>query len=95
MQDETAHRQQLLIPGPQYLLGLASRGCEGEKVIEIQLVSPPWLNESEAWKMQPLRRVFIVGRRFCYELENGRFYPSELAGQPSKLMWPSEGVSVG
>ncbi|MFV3314373.1 hypothetical protein [Pseudomonas sp. NY15374] len=95
VQDEAAHRQQLLIPGPQYLLGLASRGGEGEKVIEVQLVSPPWLNESGGWKMQPLRRVRIVGRRFCYELDDGNCYPFELAGQPSKVMWSSEGVSVG
>lgn len=95
VQDEAVHRQELMIPGPQYLLGLASRGGSEEEVKEVQLVSPPWLNESGAWKMQPLMSVRIVGRRFCYELDDGSFYPSELAGQPSKVMWPRKDGRAG
>ncbi|APF00047.1 hypothetical protein [Pseudomonas putida] len=92
---EERHTQQLLIPGPQYLLGLTSRASPDEAVRDVQLVSPPWLNDDGVWKMEPLSRVHIVGRRFCYELGDGSFYPSELAGQPSKVMWAGEGKSVG
>ncbi|GLO04425.1 hypothetical protein PPUJ13061_43260 [Pseudomonas putida] len=95
VQDETVHTQQLLIPGPQYLLGLTSRDGPDEAVREVQLVSPPWLNEDGAWRMEPLTGIRIVGRRFCYELSDGNFYPSELAEQPSKIMWRSEGRSDG
>ncbi|AUF95790.1 hypothetical protein CXQ80_08030 [Pseudomonas sp. 02C 26] len=91
VQDDAVHAQQLLIPGASYFLSLASRSSSDEVIREVQLVSPPWLNQSANWKMEPLRRLHIVGRRFCYELRNNGFYPSELAGQSSKVMWQYEG----
>ncbi len=95
IQDEEVHTQQLMIPGPQYLLGLTSRSSPEEAAREVQLVSPPWLNECGVWRMEPLTGLSIVGQRFCYEVADGKFYPAELLGKPSKVLWRSEVCSGG
>lgn len=92
VQDENRWSQQLLIPRPEYLLGLATRDGKDECIKEVQLVSPPWLNESGSWLMEPLNEVRVCGKRFCYKLNDGKFYPAELASKDSKVMRSSSGV---
>lgn len=87
LQDDALWSQQLLIPGPEYLLGLATRGSAAEAIKEVQLVSPPWLNDSGRWLMEPLKEIRVCGKRFCYRLQDGGFYPQELLGETSKVMW--------
>lgn len=83
------YQRQYLIPAPQYLLGLASTDTEIAYVKAVQLVTPPWLNESERWLMEPLIRVRAVGNTLCYELENGDIYPREQAeaGRKGEVLW--------
>ncbi|WP_409260059.1 MULTISPECIES: hypothetical protein [unclassified Pseudomonas] len=87
VQEGAKHSQQLLMPSAEYVLGLASRDGDDETIKEIQLVSPPWLNESGRWLMEPLKRIRLAGQRFCYELGDGKFYPAGFLNEPSKIMW--------
>jgi len=85
------HHQQFMIPRAQYLLGLASRDTSEASVRQIQLVSPPWLNEGGDWLMEPLREIRLIGRKFCYLLENGNCYPAGLASISGRVVWPKVG----
>lgn len=85
--EDVCSQQQFMIPAAQYLLGLVSRDAPDDFILEIQLVSPPWLNEKGAWMMEPIRAIQAVGERFCYELMDGKIYPSELLVHPRKTLW--------
>lgn len=85
--EENTHSQQFLIPIPQYVLGFASRDTPNAFIKEIQLVSPPWLNEAEIWLMEPIRAILKIGERFCYELTDGRFYPSDISTELAEKLW--------
>lgn len=89
--DGSWHAQQILLPSPPYLLGLTSRNNKEERIREIQLISPPWLNGSGAWKMDPLSEVRISGKHYCYELVDGTLYPSELMGKETSVLWRVRG----
>lgn len=95
VKDGEKHSQQLLMPSAKYVLGLASREGDDEAIKEIQLVSPPWLNESGRWLMEPLKKIHLAGRQFCYELGDGRFYPSVFSNESSKIMWQMKGAEHG
>lgn len=84
---DVSSQQQFMVPAAHYLLGLASRDTPEEFIEEIQLVSPPWLNEKGRWLMEPIRAIQSVDQRFCYELMDGQVYPSELLGQPANTLW--------
>lgn len=85
--EEITVSQQFMIPIPQYVLGFASRDTPNAFIREIQLVSPPWLNETGAWLMEPIRAIHKIGERFCYELADGRFYPSDVAISAGESLW--------
>ncbi len=89
-EDDNKHCQQLMIPRAHYLLGLASRDTSETRIQQIQLVSPPWLNESGSWLMEPLREIRLIGRVFCYLLENGNCYPVGMDDSSGKVVWPRE-----
>lgn len=78
---------QFMVPNAAYLLGFASSDSAESYIKEIQLVSPPWMNEQGRWLMEPLAAIRVVGKRFSYELVDGRTYPVELTGKPGKLAW--------
>ncbi|MFZ6045802.1 hypothetical protein ACFW0H_06730 [Pseudomonas sp. CR3202] len=86
---EVRSKQQLMIPTVPILLGLASTDSDQAFVKEIQLVSPPWLNKSRQWLMEPIRTIRVVGNRYGYELENGRIYPAEFRERMSaaNVVW--------
>lgn len=86
-EEGSRQRQQFMIPIATYLLGFISRDTPDAFISQIQLVSPPWLNESGTWLMEPLGEIRLIGRQFCYLTETGRFYPSELVNKPGKVVW--------
>ncbi|OUM24645.1 hypothetical protein B8W72_26105 [Pseudomonas putida] len=88
---ETRWLQQFMIPLPQFVLEFASRDAPEAFIREIQLVSPPWLNERGSWLMEPIRAIHKVGERFCYELADGHIYPVELAGLARQTLWSKDG----
>lgn len=81
-------QQQFMIPLTPYLLGFAARDTSEAFISQIQLVSPPWLNESSSWLMEAIREIRLVGRQFCYVMENGKCYPSKLMSRLGKVVWP-------
>ena len=85
--DGEASQQQFLIPDVSFLLGLAAKDAPEMFIRRVQLVSPPWLNNSEGWLMEPIQAIHRVVESFGYELMSGRMYPSELSGQPSDVVW--------
>jgi len=84
---EGSSQQQFMISKVQFLLDLASRDTPNQFIREVQLVSPPWLNERGSWLMEPIREIQAVAERVCYELMDGRVYPSSLLGQPHQTLW--------
>jgi hypothetical protein len=84
---EVSSQQQFMIPAVRHLLGLAYRDTPEEFIREIQLVSPPWLNEKCRWLMEPIRAIHSVGEQYCYELMDGQIYPSSLLRHPRETLW--------
>ena len=83
---------QFMVPNAVYLLGFASSDSDESFIKEIQLVSPPWMNATCRWQMEPLAAIRLVDGRFCYELANGKTYPSELEGKPGNIAWMWRGA---
>lgn len=88
-------QQQFMVPVVPYLLGLASTDTSEAFVREIQLVSPPWLNESDSWLMEHIESIRRIGNTYCYELTGGRVYPTEYRDRlnEAKPVWRREGSS--
>lgn len=86
-------QQQFMIPTVRFLLDLASRDRPEQFIHEVQLVSPPWLNEKGNWLMEPIREIHAVDERICYELLDGRIYPSALLGQARDCLWSKKAAS--
>ncbi|KZN15896.1 MULTISPECIES: hypothetical protein [Pseudomonas] len=80
-------QQQFMISKVQFLLDLASRDTPEQFIHEVQLVSPPWLNQKGNWLMEPVREIQTVDERVCYELMDGQVYPSTLLGQTRETLW--------
>ncbi|HEK2289126.1 TPA: hypothetical protein ACRMXN_005029 [Pseudomonas aeruginosa] len=80
-------QQQFMIPFASYLLGFAAKDSSEAFISQIQLVSPPWLNESGSWLMERIREIRLVNRQFCYVMANGNLYPSSLVSEPGKIVW--------
>ena len=80
-------QQQVMISTVQVLLDLTSRDRPEQFVREVQLVSPPWLNQKGKWLMEPIREIQEVDERVCYELMDGQVYPSKLLGQTRVPLW--------
>ncbi|UUT22938.1 hypothetical protein [Pseudomonas sp. T8] len=85
--EEGSSQQQFMISKVQFLLDLASRDTPGQFIHEVQLVSPPWLNQKGKWLMEPIREIQEVDERVCYELMDGQVYPSKLLGQTRVPLW--------
>jgi hypothetical protein len=85
--EEGSSQQQFMISKVQFLLDLASRDTPGQFINEVQLVSPPWLNQKGKWLMEPIREIQEVDKRVCYELMDGQVYPSALLGQNREPLW--------
>lgn len=85
--EEGSSQQQFMISKVQFLLDLASRDTPGQFINEVQLVSPPWLNQKGKWLMEPIREIQTVDERVCYELMDGQVYPSTLLGQTRETLW--------
>lgn len=85
-------QQQFMISKVQFLLGLASKDTPEQFVREVQLVSPPWLNERGNWLMEPIREIQAVAERIRYKLMDGQVYPSSLLGQPHETLWSRKGM---
>lgn len=88
--EEGSSQQQFMISKVEYLLDLASRDSIGQFIHEVQLVSPPWLNEKRKWLMEPLSAIYTVDERVCYQVVDGQIYPSKFLGQPRDLLWSME-----
>lgn len=88
--EEGFSQQQFMISKVQFLLDLASRDTPEQFVHEIQLVSPPWLNQKGNWLMEPVREIQSAGDRVCYELMDGQVYPSTLRGQNRDPLWSKD-----
>ncbi|MHC8322448.1 hypothetical protein ACYZT4_17450 [Pseudomonas sp. GB2N2] len=88
--EEGSSQQQFLISKVQFLLGLVSRDGPDQFVREVQLVSPPWLNQKGRWLMEPIREIQTVGELFCYELMGGQVYPSKMQGKSRDPVWSKE-----
>jgi hypothetical protein len=84
---EGSSQQQFMISKVQFLLDLASRDTPEQFIHEVQLVSPPWLNQKGNWLMEPVREIQTVDERVCYELMDGQVYPSTLLGQTRETLW--------
>lgn len=89
---DTPYRQQYFIPTPQHLLGLISTDTDIAYVASVLLVTPPWLNESGTWLMEPLARVRHIGGTYCYDLEDGRTYPTaySVKSKSGKVVWEKQ-----
>ncbi|WP_460091703.1 hypothetical protein [Pseudomonas sp. S2_E02] len=85
--EEGSSQQQFMISKVQFLLDLASRDTSGQFIREVQLVSPPWLNQQGKWLMEPIREIQEVDERVCYELMDGQVYPSKLLSQIRVPLW--------
>lgn len=85
--EDVVYRQQMMIPIAPYVLALATRDTSEAFVHSIQLVSPPWLNESGSWLMEEIKEIKMIEGKYIYELTDGRVYPSELSDIPAKTMW--------
>lgn len=85
--EEGSSQQQFMISKVQFLLDLASRDTHAQFINEVQLVSPPWLNQKGKWLMEPIREIQKVDERVCYQLMDGQVYPSALLGQNRDPLW--------
>lgn len=85
--EEGSSQQQFMISKLQYLLDLASRDTPEQFIREVQLVSPPWLNQKGKWLMEPIREVQEADERVCYELMDGQVYPSKMLGRIRVPLW--------
>lgn len=85
--EEGLSQQQFMIPKVQFLLALASKDTPANFINEVQLVSPPWLNQKGKWLMEPIRKIQKVDERVCFELMDGQVYPSKLLGQTRVSLW--------
>lgn len=80
-------QQQFMIPTARFLLELAKKDRPEQFIYEIQLVSPPWLNEKGSWLMEPIRSIREADDRVFYELMDGQIYPPEFVGEVSQILW--------
>jgi len=59
------------------LVAFLDRGSQGVSIVGVQLVSPPFLNGSGRWKMEPLIRAWKKPSdplALVYEVEEGKRY---------------------
>ena len=89
---QISSQQQFMISRIQFFLGLAARDTPEQFIRQVQLVSPPWLNQTGAWLMEPLSAIGKVDERVCYELIDGRVYPSRLAGLSRDPVWSQQAM---
>jgi hypothetical protein len=85
--EEGSSQQQFMISKVQFLLDLASKDTPEQFIHEVQLVSPPWLNQKGNWLMEPIREIQEADERVCYELMDGQVYPSALLSQTREPLW--------
>ena len=88
---EVPSQQQFMIPTTRFLLELAGKDGPDQFIYEIQLVSPPWLNEKGRWLMEPIRSIRTADERVYYELMDGQIYPPELLDHAGRTLW-SKGI---
>lgn len=89
---QISSQQQFMISRIQFFLELATRDTPEQFIRQVQLVSPPWLNQKGAWLMEPLSAISRVDERVCYELVDGRVYPSKLAGLSRDPVWSQQAM---
>ncbi len=82
--------QQFMIPDVIGLMSLVQSSTDVAFVSEVQLVSPGWLNATETWRMEPLKRLIAMrceeGSRYAYEVAGGAIYPTQ---------FPDSALNVG
>lgn len=87
--------QQFLIPDVIGLMTLVQSDSDSAFVSAVQLVSPGWLNGTDEWRMEPLKRLLASaggdGSKYVYEVVSGSIYPVSQASASQavgKIIWP-------
>lgn len=87
--------QQFLIPDVIGLMTLVQSDSDSAFVSAVQLVSPGWLNGTDEWRMEPLKRLLASagedGSKYVYEVVSGSVYPVSPASASQtvgKIIWP-------
>lgn len=78
LSQEDGFSETVLISNPvDELIAFLDRDNHGFSIVGIQLVSPPFLNGSDSWKMEPLLRVWKKPSdplAHVYEVADGKRY---------------------
>lgn len=81
----------LYLPGD--VADLMAEGASSSKVVEVQIVTPPSMNKTERWAMEPLTEIIcgvlpLTGRTVhAFKCRNGRTYVEDQAqSSPPELL---------
>lgn len=86
--DGYSHLDTLMLCLPSDIANLIAEGVNASKVVEVQIVTPPSMNKTEVWSMEPLTEIVrgVVPRSgrtvHVFKCRNGKMYVEDSV-QPS------------